>query len=60
MDLYKLLTILSSGGTSLIVHPVDPEPVETLQEPLANPERVNNQCMIYRSISGHTDPEEQR
>jgi hypothetical protein len=41
------------------------EPVETtrlvdvwsLQEPIANPERVDNGCMIFRSISGATATE---
>jgi hypothetical protein len=33
------------------------EPVDDLQEPIANPERVDNGCMIFRSISGATATE---
>jgi hypothetical protein len=33
------------------------ETVDDLQEPIANPERVDNGCMIFRSISGATETE---
>lgn len=35
----------------------EPEPVDDLQQSFANPERVDNGCMIFRSISGATATE---